>query len=1479
MKPREKARTLRAHLLRLENLEIGRLLVFERLENRRMLSTIVQTETNSQGTVYTLTDAASGGWLEMQSAGSAVTQVIDTNVSRFGLDASGAAVALDSTGDLLLFPAGSASGSLMLAGDRNFVVDGDGVVTALQATSGKQWGTLYRFAPGSANAQPFQNQEFSHLVAALGYSVALGADGGLRYFPDNSGDARELVNAGSVSNFVVDGNGAVVAIVKSSSGSPAGELVRWSADAVPPTVFSGSYQAIALDGKGDVVALDASDPAHHLGTVWLVAPGSDQPQQMSGPDSTFLIDASGAVWTFEQLMTPNNWLAEIFVAGSNTQKVIERAPGDDAFFQQFELDGSGTVIALDVNGNLVRFATDGATKESEQLMDTNATEFVVDGAGYVVAEAGGALVQFATASNSAVTIDSGVTSMALDGTGAVVALNSGGQLDRFAPGSSVSQALDPNNSYVSFAMSRAGFVVALSSNGMLAQFLPGTSADAFDRSVIETSGVKYFYIDADGYLIYVSFAPAGLQSSFPYAGPENPLDISYNLPDPSRGGAFDLGGRGIEFDMLTGLAGQFTASVIATPFVNAVFPLNGEMLVSIADTQDVGSSVPANIHEIFLVTPGDYLNPNGISNYLLTPNGNWSWVTSVGYNSTDTGWTYTEVQGQPINMPGPLQIIENVGLFLAGVGLAILSDGTLAPLIEDGAGALGLGEGAADFVGSVVAGAVADSADQGLNIALNGGKFNWLEALAGGGLDWFGSDAVGLKNAPIEARAIADGVEEEVAPLVGALLPNGSGDSDATQAAEAANDFVKYVANDLQTSTISSTFLGDATAFLNDAPSGAADLPFLNPALWFLNWAAGENWTDSTFASFADSGASLLDRIAADGLGDTLFAADAAALLDQFSSQGLAGSALARGALSFLENSVSDQISSSTVVSDIANHLGWIVRGDSSFATTTIAAGLATFLGVAIPDGMISAPLSAGLDTLLAQIQSTPGIDMSPFAIGLGDFLNASPARLVELTTVGLQQYGTSPLVTGIGDFLQQAPADRIDLVNGPLADGLGEYLQRATNGWPNFTNGIFSDDIGAFLQQAVQDGASFLTSTFSTSVGYLLLQASNDATAFADPTLSGELGSFLAKAAQAGIAYANSSAGIAAATLLQQAAMNNTDFLNAGLINALDSSLPSGGGGSAPTTEVAYEIAAATGVDVVSAAGGLLQNAAGTGALSVVAGTVTGAEGGTFTFNADGSFTYTPPASFAGFDYANYTTTDAVGDKGTAAVNVLSQAGGVIWKFYEQVLHRDPDYAGLQGWIDNFNNGGTPGNIAVGFFQSTELLNQIISGYYWQYLGRGPTGNDLPFWENAWRQAGGPESIRAEFAISPEFNALAGNQSGANPAGWITALYQRILNRTPEPGAVPFWEKALTSGTSDYQVALDFVTSSEDYDNDVTGWYFEYLGRGPSLAEQAQYANQMLGGLTDRDIEEAITNLAEYSANPPASPPGTGVRLPDYFS
>ncbi|OYV85866.1 MAG: hypothetical protein B7Z73_12740 [Planctomycetia bacterium 21-64-5] len=166
-----------------------------------------------------------------------------------------------------------------------------------------------------------------------------------------------------------------------------------------------------------------------------------------------------------------------------------------------------------------------------------------------------------------------------------------------------------------------------------------------------------------------------------------------------------------------------------------------------------------------------------------------------------------------------------------------------------------------------------------------------------------------------------------------------------------------------------------------------------------------------------------------------------------------------------------------------------------------------------------------------------------------------------------------------------------------------------------------------------------------------------------------------------------------------------------------------SGGGGSTVAKGAANVVAPGltaddrtyvigSGTVNVAAGNGLLTGDTGPSQLSVTAETVTGAEGGTFVINADGSFTYRSPANFPGYDSVQFTVTDASGDKATQTVTVLSQHASVVWKFYESVLNRTPDPAGLQYWTNYFNNGGNTGDMAFGFFESDELLDKVLANY-----------------------------------------------------------------------------------------------------------------------------------------------------------------------
>lgn len=311
------------------------------------------------------------------------------------------------------------------------------------------------------------------------------------------------------------------------------------------------------------------------------------------------------------------------------------------------------------------------------------------------------------------------------------------------------------------------------------------------------------------------------------------------------------------------------------------------------------------------------------------------------------------------------------------------------------------------------------------------------------------------------------------------------------------------------------------------------------------------------------------------------------------------------------------------------------------------------------------------------------------------------------------------------------------------------------------------------------------------------------------------------------------------------------------------------------------------SGIVHVSAADGVLANDMGPSQLTVTTGAVTGANGGNFAFNADGSFTYTPGSAFPGFDYAQYAAKDIVGDQGSVTVYVLSSTGALVWKFYESMLDRAPDNQGLGFWIMQFNNGAALSQIAVNFFAGDELQTRVITDYYLQYLGRQPDQPGLAYWKNKWTATGGPEDVQAGFANSPEFTA----QNGNTPNGWITGLYEKILNRPPEQQGLNYWigqveqldtqdgKSFVDDADARFEIADRILKSQERYqDIIVPGWFDQFIQGQPTSGQVTQYVNELLSGTPDRTVEEQIIDNAGVTNDVPSPSAETAVALPDFY-
>ncbi|HQU42390.1 MAG TPA: DUF4214 domain-containing protein, partial [Pirellulales bacterium] len=262
----------------------------------------------------------------------------------------------------------------------------------------------------------------------------------------------------------------------------------------------------------------------------------------------------------------------------------------------------------------------------------------------------------------------------------------------------------------------------------------------------------------------------------------------------------------------------------------------------------------------------------------------------------------------------------------------------------------------------------------------------------------------------------------------------------------------------------------------------------------------------------------------------------------------------------------------------------------------------------------------------------------------------------------------------------------------------------------------------------------------------------------------------------------------------------------------------------------------------------------------------------GSVSLNPDGSFTYTKGAAFEGTDSFSYRVSNGLLAGGVATVNITSYEATIVTKLYNQVLNRAPDAGGLNYWTNLIQQGQSYGIIAEGIFLSDEHLDPIIETYYQQFLLRPADAAGLAYWGGIWKAAGGPEPVIAGMITSPEFfrEAAAAHPDLSTNAAWITALYERLLKREPDSAGLQFWVGQLDSGAmTPTQVVNGFEYSAENFQNLVTGFFNEYLGRGPSSSELTSYVSQFEQGATEAQIQIEIIDTPEYANTPP--PPASG--------
>jgi len=247
-------------------------------------------------------------------------------------------------------------------------------------------------------------------------------------------------------------------------------------------------------------------------------------------------------------------------------------------------------------------------------------------------------------------------------------------------------------------------------------------------------------------------------------------------------------------------------------------------------------------------------------------------------------------------------------------------------------------------------------------------------------------------------------------------------------------------------------------------------------------------------------------------------------------------------------------------------------------------------------------------------------------------------------------------------------------------------------------------------------------------------------------------------------------------------------------------------------------------------------------------------------------SATYQPVAADVGLTLtvavtgtkAGYTSATAVS---AATPAILSATSALAYQpfvkaSYQDFLGRAPSASELTAKSTALAQGTvSKADYLASLTTSDEWLTAIVTQMYLDTLKRTPDPGGLANWVS-WLRSGRftVAEVASRFYSSDEYYRVSAN---SNTAIWVTLLYQKLLNRTPDPQGLQFWIANTAKYGRDW-VAYNFYQSEETRMLRVEAMYQKLLSREPDSVGWPFWTARVLR-TGDLQLAWEIANSDEY--------------------
>lgn len=202
------------------------------------------------------------------------------------------------------------------------------------------------------------------------------------------------------------------------------------------------------------------------------------------------------------------------------------------------------------------------------------------------------------------------------------------------------------------------------------------------------------------------------------------------------------------------------------------------------------------------------------------------------------------------------------------------------------------------------------------------------------------------------------------------------------------------------------------------------------------------------------------------------------------------------------------------------------------------------------------------------------------------------------------------------------------------------------------------------------------------------------------------------------------------------------------------------------------------------------------------------------------------------------------------------SETERYIAQTYADLLNRQPEPAGLQYWTGELGRGTPRTAVSYALAISSEHRERFVDALFQDYLNRSAERAGRDSFVSDLSRGATMNQIRASILGSQEYSVRFGR---GTVDGYITALYQEVLNRQPDAQGRAFWSGELARGVSKPTMASALLSSQEALRRLVDARFQQLLRRSVDTGGRDYWVSLLQRGFREERLIAELIGSDEY--------------------